>query len=109
MKRLLIAVALVAGCATAPEQSQVPTKSRLGAGPTQQEIIDAGRQTDNVLTYGLTYNHNRYSPLRQINKSNVKRLVPVWSTSLQNDFGEQAQPLIFDGEHRVDRVMRYLR
>jgi alcohol dehydrogenase (cytochrome c) len=97
MKRLLIAVALLAGCTTTADQAQVETKSRLGAGPTQEEISNAGRQTDNVLTYGLTYDHNRYSPLKQINKSNVKRLVPVWNVSLQNDLGEQAQPMIYDG------------
>src|ERR1051326_146155 len=97
MKRLLIAVGLLAGCATPADQPQVETKSRLGAGPTQEEISKAGLQTDNVLTYGLTYDHNRYSPLKQINKSNVKRLVPVWNVSLQNDLGEQAQPIIYDG------------
>ena len=97
MKRLLIAVVLLAGCATTPDQAQVETKSRLGAGPTQEEISNAGLQTDNVLTYGLTYDHNRYSPLKQISKSNVKRLVPVWNVSLQNDLGEQAQPMIYDG------------
>lgn len=53
--------------------------------------------TDNVLTYGMGYHQNRYSPLNQINKSNVQRLVPVWSVSLDNNLGEQAQPLIFDG------------
>jgi alcohol dehydrogenase (cytochrome c) len=53
--------------------------------------------TDNVLTYGMGYHQNRYSPLTQINKSNVKRVVPVWSTSLDNELGEQAQPLIYDG------------
>ena len=97
MKRLLMAVALLAGCATTAEQAQVETKSRLGAGPTQEEINKAGLQTDNVLTYGLTYDHQRYSPLKQINKSNVKRLVPVWNVSLQNDLGEQAQPILYDG------------
>ena len=53
--------------------------------------------TDNVLTYGMGYHQNRYSPVNQINKSNVKRLVPVWNVSLDNDLGEQAQPLIFEG------------
>ena len=38
-----------------------------------------------------------YSPLAQINKSNVKRLVPVWSTSLMNDLGELAAPVVYDG------------
>ena len=53
--------------------------------------------TDNVLTYGMGYHQNRYSPLNQITKSNVKRMVPVWNTSLDNELGEQAQPLIYDG------------
>src|SRR5258706_1588823 len=97
MKKLLIAVSLLAGCAMPPEQKQVMTTTRLGAGPTQAEITDAGKQTDNVLTYGMTYDHNRYSPLRQIDKSTIKRLVPVWNVSLQNDLGEQAQPMIYDG------------
>ena len=53
--------------------------------------------TDNVLTYGMGYHQNRYSPLNKINKNNVKRLVPVWSTSLDNELGEQAQPLLYEG------------
>ncbi len=53
--------------------------------------------TDNVLTYGMGYHQNRYSPLNAINKSNVKRMVPVWSTSLDNELGEQAQPMIHNG------------
>ena len=45
----------------------------------------------------MGYHQNRYSPLNKINKNNVKRLVPVWSTSLDNELGEQAQPLIYEG------------
>ena len=59
--------------------------------------MNDGKNTDNVLTYGMGYAQNRYSPLAQINKTNVKRLVPVWSLSMENDFGEQAQPMIHDG------------
>ena len=36
----------------------------------------------------MGYHLNQYSPLSQINKSNIKRLVPIWSTSLSNDAGE---------------------
>ena len=66
---------------------------------TQQELTRDGNggSTDNVLTYGMGYDQNRYSPLRQINKSNVKKLTPVWTAGLDNDFGEQAQPMIYDG------------
>ncbi len=64
---------------------------------TAQELIDNGKNSENVTTFGMGYNLNQYSPLNQINKSNVKRLVPVWSTSLSNEAGELAQPTIYDG------------
>jgi len=50
-----------------------------------------------VLTYGMGYHLNRYSALDQINKGTVKRLVPVWNLSLDNRWGEQAQPLVYNG------------
>src|SRR5258706_16395487 len=38
-----------------------------------------------------------YSPLKEINKSNVRRLVPIWNFSLSNDVGEHSQPTIYNG------------
>ena len=65
--------------------------------PILEDLKNDGRNTDNVLTYGMGYNANRYSTLKQINKRNVKRLVPVWNVSLGSNYGEQAQPLVYDG------------
>jgi len=62
-----------------------------------QELIDNGKNSENVTTFGMGYNLNQYSPLKEINKSNVKRLVPIWSTSLSNETGELAQPTIYNG------------
>jgi alcohol dehydrogenase (cytochrome c) len=64
---------------------------------TAQELIDNGKNSENVTTFGMGYNLNQYSPLAEITKSNIKRLVPVWSTALSNDAGELAQPTIYDG------------
>ena len=64
---------------------------------TLDDLKNDGKNTDNVLTYGMGYRQNRYSPLKQIDKSNVKRLVPIWNLSLDNQWGEQAQPLVYDG------------
>ena len=61
---------------------------------TLEELKSDGKNTDNV---GMGYHQNRYSSLKQINKSNVKRLVPVWNLSLDNQWGEQAQPLVYNG------------
>jgi alcohol dehydrogenase (cytochrome c) len=50
-----------------------------------------------VLTYGMGYAQNRYSPLTNINRDNVKRLVPAWSYSMADNRGQEAQPLVRDG------------
>ena len=34
---------------------------------------------DNVLTYGMGYSQQRFSPLTRINRKTVKRLVPAWA------------------------------
>ena len=64
---------------------------------TLDDLKNDGKNTDNILTYGMGYQLHRYSPLKEINKTTVKRLVPVWNLSLDNQFGEQAQPLVKDG------------
>src|ERR1700756_42595 len=84
MKKILAALLLSAWCGCALAQ-------------TAQELIDNGKESENVTTFGMGYHLNQYSPLSQINKSNVKRLVPIWSTSLSNDAGELAQPTIYNG------------
>jgi len=61
---------------------------------TLDELKNDGKNPDNILTYGMGYHQQRYSPLKQIDKANVKRLVPIWNLSLDNQWGEQAQPLI---------------
>ena len=47
------------------------------------DLKNDGKNPENVLTYGMGYAQNRYSALNQINKSNVKRLVPVWTAGLE--------------------------
>src|SRR5215472_7985565 len=64
---------------------------------TLDDLKNDGKNPDNVLTYGMGYGLHRYSPLKQIDKTTVKRLVPVWNLSLDNAYGEQAQPLVRDG------------
>ncbi len=74
----------------------------LGTGASAQTLDDLkkdgnGGSTDNILTYGMGYHQQRYSPLKQINRQTVKRLVPVWNLSLDNNWGEQAQPIVYNG------------
>src|SRR5262245_6211279 len=72
----------------------------IGGGASAQTLDDLkndGKNPDNILTYGMGYHLNRYSALKQVNTTTVKRLVPVWNLSLDNQWGEQAQPIVYNG------------
>ena len=85
MKRACLVAALVAVC-VGPVAAQ-----------TADELVNDGRNTDNVTTQSMGYDRKSYSALAQINRANIKRLVPVWSASLMNDLGELSAPTIYDG------------
>ncbi len=69
----------------------------LGLAQTTEELNNDGKNTDNVTTQSMGYDRKSYSPLKQINKSNIKKLTPIWTTSLMNDQGELAAPTIYNG------------
>lgn len=48
-----------------------------GYAQTADELKKGSADTRNVLNYGLDYGQKRYSPLDQINKETVARLVPA--------------------------------
>ena len=45
----------------------------------------------------MGYSGNRYSPLTQINKENVSKLVAVWGYSLADLQGGESFPIVKDG------------
>src|SRR3974390_2350371 len=69
----------------------------VASAQTLEDLKRHCKNTDNILTYGMGYRQQRYSPLNQINKQTVKHLVPIWNVSLDNEWGEQAQPIVYDG------------
>src|SRR5208282_2121239 len=64
---------------------------------TAEELANGANDTSNVVNYGMGYNLQRFSTLKQIDKSNVKRLVPVWNYSLDDNRSEESQPLVYKG------------
>ena len=61
------------------------------------DLVHDGRNPANVTTQSMGYARQSYSPLKQVSRSTVKRLVPVWNTSLMNDLGELAAPAVYNG------------
>ena len=68
-----------------------------GLAQTTQELVTDGQNTENIITQSMGYDRKSYSPLNQINRSNLHRLVPIWNASLMNNLGELAAPVIYDG------------
>jgi alcohol dehydrogenase (cytochrome c) len=74
-------------------------------GVTYERILNARSEPQNWLTYYGAYDGQRYSPLDQINRSNVKRLSPAWvfqcgSVGLhsgKSTYSFEASPLVVDG------------
>jgi alcohol dehydrogenase (cytochrome c) len=71
--------------------------SSAGSMQTTEDLVNDGRNPDNVTTQSMGYSRQSYSPLKQINRSTIRKLVPVWSTSLMNESGELAAPTVYDG------------
>ena len=64
---------------------------------TIDELNNDGKNPNNVTTQSMGLDRKSYSPLKQIDKSNVKKLVPVWNTALSNEQGELAAPTVYNG------------
>ena len=51
----------------------------------------------NWLSYGRTYDEQRFSPLTQVSVSNVSQLGLEWSSDLDTARGQEATPIVVDG------------
>src|SRR5262245_60083852 len=60
-------------------------------------LNSAGKARGEWLTYGLDYAETRYSPLKQIDSTNVGRLTLAWSADVgMGGGGQQATPLVWN-------------
>ncbi len=85
MKRLIVA-AIALGTAASPAAAQ-----------SAKDLENDQKNTSSILTYGMGYGQQRYSPLKQIDKSTVQNLVPVWNYSLASNRGQESHPIIHNG------------
>ena len=62
-----------------------------------ERIRHAEREPQNWLTYSGNYQSQRFSPLAQINTTNVARLKPAWVYQMRDPGKVEATPLVVDG------------
>jgi PQQ-dependent dehydrogenase (methanol/ethanol family) len=92
-------VLLAAGCdasdppAASTEQA---TSAIAGIQPVDRERLVAA-DPKSWVTHGGSYAEQRYSPLSQIEESNIDRLGLAWSFDMQSERGVESTPLVADG------------
>ncbi|MDD2291930.1 MAG: methanol/ethanol family PQQ-dependent dehydrogenase [Aliarcobacter sp.] len=101
-KKLLTSAAAVTLCAliSAQADGNIKKVTEPSYNPvTYNEILNDAKTTNDVLTYGMGQQGQRYSPLTQIDKKTIKDLVPVWNFSFggEKQRGQESQPIIKDG------------
>jgi alcohol dehydrogenase (cytochrome c)/quinohemoprotein ethanol dehydrogenase len=94
-KHLSWLVLALAACTQAPSPVAAPPRRPADVDATRLRGADADR--DNWLTHGRTYDEQRYSPLDQVNATNVGTLGLTWSLDLDTTRGQEATPLVVDG------------
>jgi len=70
------------------------------AGVTDEMIVNDAKAPNNVLSWGMGTQGQRYSTLTQINTKTVSKLTPAWSFSFggEKQRGQESQPLIYNGK-----------
>ena len=96
----LLVAAVLCGCTegekSAPEKG-VESASRPTQGASEQRLLDAAGDVQNWLTHGRTFDEQRFSPSRKINRDNVASLGLAWYFDIPTKRGIEATPLVIDG------------
>jgi alcohol dehydrogenase (cytochrome c) len=93
MKRWLLSSLLASTCLIPLTASAGPIENYSPVTADRLKNPEPG----NWMLYRRTYDGQGYSPLNQINTSNVKDLVPVWTFSTGVVEGHEAPPIVNNG------------
>ena len=69
------------------------------AGVTDQDILNDQNTPEDIVSYGMGPQAQRFSPMDMLTRDNIDRLVPAWAFSYggEKQRGQEAQPIIYDG------------
>jgi quinohemoprotein ethanol dehydrogenase len=67
------------------------------AAVDDKRLLAADADADNWLSYGRTYDEQRFSPLTDVSATNVGQLGLEWSADMDTARGQEATPIVVDG------------
>jgi len=83
-----------------PEQVSAAAQAPVEVAPASvdaQRLQQADKDPGNWMSYGRTYDEQRFSPLTQVNTDNVSKLGLVWFHDLDTQRGIEATSIVVDG------------
>ncbi len=94
--RAALAICLLALTACSPKP-ETPVVSAKNANVDDARLLDANNDGANWMSYGRTYDEQRFSPLTQVDDKTVSGLGLAWSSDLDTARGQEATPIVVDG------------
>ncbi len=87
----------MAAAASAPASAAGSAPASDAARVDAARLLAADSEPGQWLSYGRNYEEQHYSPLAQIDKSNLARLGLAWFADIPLNRGQEATPLYVDG------------
>lgn len=96
MKNLLTLMLLcITGLTSIASYTQ--TDSGFGATVNAERLAAASDEPEVWMSYGRTYDEQRFSPLTQINKETLDQVGLAWYADMTTSRGQEATPIVVDG------------
>lgn len=92
-----VAILCTGGCRSKSGTTSSTGRSASAVTVDASRISGADQEPGNWLTYGRTYDEQRFSPLKQINDQSVGQLGLAWFVDLDTRRGQEATPIVIDG------------
>ena len=96
-KSVVLAAVLLAGCSI-KVAGDGAKPGATGASKVDAALLTSGGDGDDWAMTGFNYAEQRFSPLDQINAGNVAKLGLAWFADLPYARGQEATPVIVDGQ-----------
>ncbi len=94
---LIAALPWLAACGAGSEPTTVAGTSRTAGAVTAERLLSADAEPGQWLSTGRTYDEQRFSPLAEIDTTNVGELGLAWYGDLRMSRAQEATPLFVDG------------
>ncbi len=94
---IVLSITVIVGCHSSSPHSETGAATVRPADVNGVTIAHADSDPGDWLTYGRTYNEQRFSPLKQIDDKNAGQLGLAWYYELDTHRGQESTPLVVDG------------